>query len=35
MRVDLNDLVRPVPQRLVEAARRTVGLASLWWSLRD
>ena len=34
MRVDLHDLVRPLPLRTGERARRVVGLAALWWRLR-
>ncbi|MDQ6885625.1 MAG: ThiF family adenylyltransferase [Candidatus Dormibacteraeota bacterium] len=34
MRVDLYDLIRPMPQRAGERARRVAGLASLWWRLR-
>jgi hypothetical protein len=34
VRVDVNDLVRPLPVRMRETIRRYFGLARLWWRLR-
>lgn len=34
LRVDVNDLVRPLPVRMHETIKRYFGLARLWWRLR-
>ena len=35
LRVDLEDLIRPLPYTMLEQPRRWAGLAGLWWALRN